>query len=122
MRKRIPTQRATVRRLRSNQTDAERKLWVYLRNRGLSGAKFRRQSVIGAYIVDFCCLEQKLVVEIDGGQHVVDAASDQKRTDVLMSKGFRVLRFWNHEVLAQLDLVLEHINRELKTPSPWPSP
>jgi very-short-patch-repair endonuclease len=122
MPKQSPTQRVSVRRLRSNQTDAERKLWVYLRNRGLSGAKFRRKSVIGDYIVGFCSLEQKLLVEIDGDQHVADVASDQKRTDVLMSKGFRVLRFRNHEVLAQLELVLEHINRELKAPSPWPSP
>jgi adenine-specific DNA-methyltransferase len=118
MPKQSPTQRVSVRRLRSTQTDAERKLWLYLRNRGLSGAKFRRQRPIGAYIVDFCCLEQKLVVEIDGGQHVVNAERDQKRTDFLVSKGFRVLRFWNHEVLVQLELVLEHINRELKIPSP----
>ena len=118
MLKQGPTQRLNVCRLRSTQTDAERKLWFYLRNRGLSSAKFRRQRLIGAYIVDFCCLEQKLVVEVDGGQHVVDAERDQKRTDFLLSKGYRVLRFWNHEVLAQLELVLEQIDRELKTPSP----
>ena len=116
MHKQSPTQRVNVRRLRSTQTDAERKLWLYLRNRGLSGAKFRRQRAIGVYIVDFCCLEHKLIVEVDGGQHAVDAERDQKRTDFLMSKGFRVLRFWNHEVLTQMEFVLEHINRELKTP------
>ncbi len=118
MRKRTPTQRATVRRLRSNQTEAERKLWLSLRNRGLSGVKFSRQCTIVHYIVDFCCLEHKLVVEIDGGQHALEVDIDQKRTDFLISRGFSVLRFWNHEVLTQLESVLEKIDRELGTPSP----
>ena len=116
--KRTSTQRVTVRCLRSNQTDAERKLWLRLRNRGLSGAKFSRQSPIVNYVVDFCCLEHKLVVEVDGSQHAVDVSGDQKRTDFLRSRGFRVLRFWNHEVLTQLEDVLEQIERELRMPSP----
>lgn len=118
MQKRTSTQRATVRRLRGNQTDVERTLWLCLRNKGLGAAKFRRQHLIRPYIVDFCCLEQKLVVEIDGDQHAAETERDQQRTGILVSKGFRVMRFWNHEVLIQLESVLKQIGRELKSPSP----
>lgn len=120
MQKRTSTQRATVRRLRSKQTDAERTLWLCLRNKGLGAAKFRRQHLIRPYIVDFCCLEQKLIVEIDGDQHAAETKINQQRTDLLASKGFRVMRFWNHEVLGKLESVLEQVGRELKSPSPSP--
>ncbi len=95
--------------LRRNQTDAEQKLWRQLRNRQIRGWKFRRQHSLGQYIVDFCCLEQQLIVELDGGQHLEQQHADQRRTKALELLGFRVLRFWDHEVLTQIDDVLEQI-------------
>ncbi len=107
--------------LRSNQTDAEGLLWYYLQNKQLNGHKFRKQQPIGNYIVDFICLEKKLVVELDGGQHGEDEAVkyDQKRTEFLNQSGFEVLRFWNDEIFKNvesvLDSVLFHLDRD---PSP----
>ena len=95
--------------LRQNQTNAERKLWNHLKNRALVGFKFRRQSPIGRHIVDFICLEKMLVVEVDGGQHAAAAQDDARRTKYLTSRGFRVRRFWNNEVLANTDSVLNVI-------------
>jgi len=95
--------------LRKNQTDAERKMWRHLKNRALAGHKFRRQCSIGPYIVDFVCLEKMVVVEIDGGQHAVQIQKDAYRTERLESRGFMVMRFWNHEVLADTDSVLNII-------------
>ena len=97
--------------LRANQTDAEAKLWYLLRDRRLFKLKVRRQEPIGPYIVDFVCHWQKLIVECDGGQHDEGAARryDERRTDFLMGKGYRVLRFWNHEILENADGVLEEI-------------
>ena len=103
----IKTQRA--RRLRKQSTDAEKALWRLLRNRQLGGHKFRRQAPLGRYIVDFLCFERKLVVEIDGGQHQVRAAADRERTKWLESQGYRVIRFWNNEVLVETDAVREAI-------------
>lgn len=102
-----------ARGLRRNQTDAEQTLWWRLRNRQLHGAKFRRQHQIGRYIVDFCCLEQKLVVELDGGRHADHSEADQQRTKVLEQQSYRVIRFWNHEVSANIDGVLEQIAQAL---------
>lgn len=104
-------------------TDAERELWFHLRGRRLAGFKFRRQSVIGSHIVDFVCLEAKLVVEADGGQHADRREADEQRTAELEARGFRVIRFWNHEILTETDAVLERIRQELiGPPHPNPSP
>jgi len=106
--------------LRHNQTDAERKLWTRLRAAQL-GVKFRRQHPVASYYADFCCVEHALIVELDGGQH--DEPSDAKRTADLEQAGFRVLRFWNDEVLVRTDDVLEEIVRVLKQERPpHPSP
>jgi len=104
-----------ARRLRRASTDAEKLLWQKLRARQLGGAKFRRQTPIGPYIVDFVSFEHKLVVEIDGGQHSASAERqhDTKRTTWLESQGFRVLRFWNNQVLTNLEGVLERTFQEL---------
>ena len=87
-------------KLRQNQTKQELKLWSLLRNRNFKGLKFKRQYNIGDYIVDFVCLELKVIIEIDGGQHndPTEIALDNERTKYLQSKGFKVLRFWNNEV------------------------
>jgi very-short-patch-repair endonuclease len=95
----------TARKLRNNLTDAEKFLWYTLRMKNM-GAKFRRQATIGQYIVDFVAYDKKLVVEIDGGQHA-GSKSDQIRDSWLKSQGFRVLRFWNNEVLENRDGVLQ---------------
>ena len=111
-----------ARLLRKNMTDAERRLWYKLRYRQL-GHKFRRQSPIGRYIVDFVCFEKKLVVELDGGPHSQKVDKDELRSDWLRSQGFRVLRFWNHEVFEDLDPVLEVIWSALQdAPHPNPPP
>jgi very-short-patch-repair endonuclease len=112
-----------ARRLRRNPTEAETRLWSVLRKRGLAGARFRRQVPLGRYIVDFLCLDARLVVEIDGGQHATEAERDAERTRWLESQGFRVLRFWNNEVLENLDGVADGIAAALRaTPLPAPPP
>jgi very-short-patch-repair endonuclease len=83
-----------------------------LRNRQVAGAKFRRQSTIGSFVVDFLCAEARLIVELDGGQHSPE--SDAARTAFLESQGYRILRFWNHEVIGNIEGVLETIARALK--------
>ena len=94
-----------ARDLRKSSTKAERALWSQLRDRQLDGHKFRRQQPIGPYIVDFFCLERNLVVEVDGGQHAPEV--DERRTAFLEGAGYRVLRFWNEEVLESMDGVLQ---------------
>ena len=94
-------------------TDAERKLWTYLRGRQLTGVKFRRQHQIGPYVVDFVALKPKLIIELDGGHHALQVEEDNRRSDWLASNGFAVLRFWNHEVLQQTHDVLKVITKEL---------
>ena len=111
-----------ARALRHGQTDAERTLWSRLRHRGLLGRKFRRQHEIGPYVVDFVCTDARLVVELDGGQHLDQAACDARRTRWLEQEGYRVLRFWNDEVLQRLDEVLEQIVRALSDTAPHPGP
>ena len=110
--------KAAARRLRRNATDAERALWRYLRNRTAGGAKIRRQQPIGPYIVDFVCFEARLVIEIDGGQHAVHAGQDAVRTAYLKRHNFRVIRFWNNDVLANPNGVFETIETALKSPLP----
>jgi very-short-patch-repair endonuclease len=117
---RQPTTRS--RELRNNPTDAERKLWAALSNRQLSGVRFNRQVVIRPYICDFVARSAKLIVEVDGGQHAFNAGADQRRTRFLESRGYRVIRFWNNDVLANIDGVVETIERALRDrPSPGPS-
>ena len=118
--KKKPTKRA--KRLRRDSTNVERKLWRHLRDRGIGHAKFRRQHPIGRYVVDFACIEAGLVVELDGGQHVDQQEYDADRTGYLESKGFQVIRFWNNEVLENIEGVLGAIEAALKKPSPRPSP
>ncbi|WP_207389252.1 MULTISPECIES: endonuclease domain-containing protein [Marinobacter] len=101
-------------------TDAEHKLWWHLRGHRLCGQKFRRQQPIGPYIVDFVHFGARLIVEADGGQHN-DSEYDRKRDAWLTAKGFQVLRFWNHDVLKDIETVLEVILREASAPSP-PAP
>jgi very-short-patch-repair endonuclease len=108
---------ANAQRLRREMTDAERKLWSVLRNRQLEGAKFRRQQPIGPFIADFVCHEAGLIVEADGGQHS-DGTTDDRRTAFLESKGYRVLRFWNNDILKNLDGVGQVIEAALSTPHP----
>ena len=108
---------ARARELRKNQTEAERALWLQVRSRRFEGHKFRRQQPIGPYVVDFVCLEEKLVVELDGGHHSELVASDADRDAWLRSRGFRVLRFWNTQVLGETDAVKQAILQAL-TPSP----
>ena len=101
--------RSYARSLRRNQTDAERTLWLRLRARQL-GVKFRRQYPVGrSYIVDFCCLEHAIIIELDGSQHMENIDTDERRTRELEGLGFRVLRFWDNEVLTNIGGVLERI-------------
>jgi very-short-patch-repair endonuclease len=102
-----------ARELRKSMTDAERKLWRGLRMRQLHGHKFRRQFPIGAYIVDFVCLDARLIIEVDGGQHADDEYGDADRDTWLRLQNFRVLRYWNNQVLNELDAVLQDIARSL---------
>ena len=106
-----------ARTLRRNQTEAEKRLWRHLRNRGLAGHKFRRQYPIGPYIADFVCLKQRLIIEADGGQHMEQVAADERRTEFIESLGFKVLRFWNNDVLQDTEVVLSVILSELNAPS-----
>lgn len=89
--------------LRHNQTEAETKLWAYLRSHQLNDVGFRRQHAIGNYIADFCAPREKLVIELDGSQHLDLEEYDNERTAFLESKGYRVLRFWNNDVMNNID-------------------
>ncbi len=111
-----------ARSLRQQQTDAETRLWGLLRSRRLAGFKFRRQHPILPYVVDFYCHEAALVIEVDGGQHGDDRGRDEKRTDFLRNRGLKVIRFWNNEILREIEAVLEKIWQEIHSPSPRPSP
>jgi very-short-patch-repair endonuclease len=112
-----------ARRLRRNQTDAERVLWFRLRDRRLNGLKFKRQVPIDKYVVDFCSAEAKLIIELDGGQHAT--RDETNRTAILEVMGYLVLRFWNNDVLQNTEGVLEEIlntaNRHPQEP-PHPVP
>lgn len=108
--------------LRRNFTDAEALLWFRLRNRRLGSHKFRRQVPIGPFIVDFVCMSARLAIELDGGQHAEQKAYDDERSRYLEREGFDVLRFWNNEVLCNLDGVLQvilwEVEERIKRPSP----
>ena len=104
--------RQRAKNLRKQSTDAERHIWYNLRANRL-GFKFKRQVPLGVYIVDFACLEKRLIVEIDGGQHLENQAYDMERTVWLNARGFKVLRFWNNDVLQQTTSVIEVIMQAL---------
>ncbi len=105
--------------MRSAQTEAERRLWSILRGKRLVGWKFKRQEQFGDYIVDFVCFRARLIVEADGSQHV-ESLNDLERDAWLTEQGFRVLRFWNNDILAHGDAVATAILAALETPSPTP--
>jgi very-short-patch-repair endonuclease len=107
----MPNQRA--RRLRQSSTDAERRMWSALRDRRLTRHKFRRQHPVGDFILDFACTEFRLVIELDGGQHADDPA-DIRRTAWLEGQGWKVIRFWNNDILTNTDGVLQAILRALR--------
>ena len=109
-----------ARQLRRDATDAEQLLWSVLRDRQLAGDKFRRQTPIGPYIVDFLCMQGRLIIELDGGQHQQRADSDRERTEFLESLGYRVLRFWNNDVFDDLASVVDAIRLELERGEPSP--
>ena len=113
-----------ARELRQNSTDAERLIWSHLRNRQLSGCKFRRQHPIGPFFADFACLEAGLIVELDGGQHFESEAvdKDQRRFVALTGAGFEVMRFDNRQALLETDSVLTSILMRLQAGSPHPNP
>ncbi|MBI5826690.1 MAG: endonuclease domain-containing protein [Deltaproteobacteria bacterium] len=99
--------------LRRNMTDAEKVLWRHLRLRQVDGHKFRRQHPIGDYIVDFVCLEKRLVIEVDGGQHAESMMYDRERSSWLEARGYMTLRFWNNQVIHEAQAVLEAIRQAL---------
>ena len=101
--------RTWAREMRGSMTDAESLLWLLLRNRRIAGAKFRRQHPLGRFILDYYCLEKKLCIELDGGQHGEAASYDERRDQWLQAQGIRVLRFWNNQMLAETEAVMEVI-------------
>ncbi len=107
-----------ARKLRNNSTEVEKRLWHTLRNNNLN-VKFRRQAIIGQYIVDFVCFEKKIVLEVDGGQHM-QSKNDNIRDKWLKAQGFEVLRFWNNDVLNNREGVLHKITEHLNAPLPNP--
>jgi very-short-patch-repair endonuclease len=107
----------TAKNLRKNLTEAEKILWLNLRAKQFEGLKFRKQAPMGRYVVDFVCHAKKLVIEVDGGQHAVNKPLDQQREMWLRAQGYSVLRFWNNEVIENIEGVLECIRAEV---SPMP--
>jgi len=99
----------SARELRKNLTDAERRLWQQLKRRQIATVKFRRQQPLGPFIVDFVCFERRVIVEVDGGQHAQQVCYDEQRTCWLEAQGYRVLRFWNNDVLANTEAVAQAI-------------
>jgi very-short-patch-repair endonuclease len=118
----VPPQRRFARAMRAAPTEAERKLWWHLRHRLLTpGTHFRRQVRIGRYIAAFACLAKRIIIEIDGGQHGTSLL-DRNRTKVLQANGYRLLRYWNNDVLSNIDGVLEDILSAMPRPPPQPLP
>jgi very-short-patch-repair endonuclease len=107
-----------ARRLRRDQTEAEKKLWGRLRSKRLVQFRFRRQFPIGNFIADFACPRSKLVIELDGSHHLDQAEKDDWRTRLIEERGFRVIRFWDNEVLTNIDTVVEMIEAALRGTSP----
>jgi very-short-patch-repair endonuclease len=121
---RAGAKRGKARRLRLDQTEVEKRLWLKLRDRRLLGHKFRRQVPVGPYIADFTCIEQSLIIELDGGQHGTMVEQDAARTARFERDGWRVMRFWNNDVVENMEGVLETIAAALaaKPSSPHPDP
>jgi very-short-patch-repair endonuclease len=107
-----------ARALREQSTDVERKLWSILRGRQLAGLKFRRQVPIDRYVADFACAEARLVVELDGGQHADREKEDAARTRAIEACGWKVVRFWNNDVIENLDGVADTILAEIRAAAP----
>src|SRR6185369_447481 len=114
----MTTERA--RRLRRDSTDVERRLWAALGGRRFSGYKFRRQVPLEGFIADFVCHSARLIVELDGGQHAVQAENDARRSAILESAGYRIIRFWNNEMIENPESVLDRILLELQAQNPSP--
>ncbi len=112
---------ARIRELRRKATPAEERLWSHLRDRRLAGFKFRFQTWLGPFIADFLCKQARLIVEVDGSQHAERARKDAERSAYLAAEGYRVLRFWNNEVLHETEAVLDAIRAELLRRVPSPS-
>jgi very-short-patch-repair endonuclease len=116
--------RRRARDLRNSATDAERMLWRFLRGRQLDGFRFRRQVPIAGFIADFACPEARLIIEIDGGHHAEQVDYDRSRSDVLRGHGYRIVRYWNNDVLTRTEDVLADIQRRIaeqkRTPSQPP--
>ena len=110
-----------ARTLRRSFTDAEQRVWRLLRNRTLQDFKFRRQHPIGPYVADFVCLEQRLIIEVDGSQHAEQAHYDSQRTTRFEAAGYRVLRFWDNDVLTNTESVMQAIYGALRA-APHPNP
>ena len=116
----MPSKRTTpkgyerARQLRKELTPAEQKLWAYLRGNKLHGVSFRRQHAIGNYIVDFCSIKAKLIIELDGSQHLEQEEYDEERTRYLESLGYTVIRFWNNDVMNNIDGVILAIKNALE--------
>ncbi|MBI5191879.1 MAG: endonuclease domain-containing protein [Nitrospirae bacterium] len=108
--------------LRKRLTDTENVLWKYLRAKQLEGYKFRRQEPIGKYVVDFVCYEKQIIIEVDGGQHSIEIDKDKERDEWFSSQGFKVLRFWNNEVLVNIEGVLEVIRENCLNHPPLTPP
>jgi very-short-patch-repair endonuclease len=108
--------RDTARSLRANATEAEQKLWSQLRKGQLYRFQFRRQYSVGPFFVDFICLEASLIIELDGAQHADQKEQDESRSEFLRSSGYHVLRFWNSEVLSDVDSVVERIAEVVRQP------
>ena len=109
MRAKDKPKKQLARILRKQNTEAEASLWNFLRNRQLNGYKFKRQEIFSPYIVDFVCHHKKLIIELDGGQHAEAISYDEQRTAFLNSKGYRVIRFWNHQIFEEIEDVLSDI-------------
>ena len=112
----ISDKHAKAKVLRKNFTNTERVLWKHLRAKQMEGCKFRRQEPIGSYIVDFLCHEKMIVIEVDGSQHSTERERDNKRDVWLKGQGYKVLRLWNNEVLANIEVVLDVIRDCLNHP------
>jgi very-short-patch-repair endonuclease len=116
---------AAARRLRANPTEAEKRLWRKLRMQQIRNARFRRQVPVGPFVVDFACIDRRLVIELDGGQHGLQIEADKRRTAWFSGRSWLVLRFWNNEVFKNMDGILDRIASALTDggcPHPVPPP
>jgi very-short-patch-repair endonuclease len=111
---RTPAAAANAKALRRRMTDAERRLWYYLRAHRFEGLGFRRQAPVGPYVADFLCEQLRIIVEVDGGQHSERTLEDQQRTAWLNARGYRVVRFWNNDVMGNMEGVWEALSTAIR--------